>query len=228
MSDFEAELRARLAQRAGALDLESDVEDLGSRIHRDRRRRDAIHNAVALSVSGLVIIGVVVLAYVTTGGNEGMVRVSQSVTSTTQPPGTGRASESSIKEAYATVFEPGSGDVERLGWIDDPEGLLPVVDLIHAIAPEGSLDTLRVDVRSIRFLRDDFASVQYVITSTDPQYPGALEKVGGAVYEDGRWKMQRLTFCQAIAVAGVLCPEHEPAGYVPPSTPRLPTTTSSR
>jgi hypothetical protein len=228
MDDFERQLRERLDRRAHGVNATPDRVDLDERIVRSQRRHEALRNISAVAASAVVVVAVATIVVVSNRGDSHVQSATPTTpTPTTQPVGTGAPSRAAITAAYDTLFQPGAPDAVRLAVIDDTTDLQPVVDLIRRIAPVDLLDTVRVRIDEIEFTDARHARVAFTITSTSAEFRGQEQRKenGGAVYEAGRWRVTRISFCQVIADAGVFCPEHEPPGYVPPSTVRLPATT---
>jgi hypothetical protein len=214
VSDFEQRLRDDLNRTADGVHMRGDLADLESRIDRSVRHRDLVHNAFALGGAIVIIVVVVLLATVVTSGAPKLASVSGPSTSpppTAGVPGGTSAAHAAVATTFATVFQPGATDGQRLALVDRTDGLASVIANLRSIAPAGTLDTVRVHVDKVTFPLPHLADVDYSITSTDTvHFPGTRVLHGGAVYTGGRWLMTRASLCSTLALIGAYCPENAP------------------
>jgi hypothetical protein len=210
MSEFEQEVRDRLARRAERVAVRPDMDDLQQRIKQSEQRRRMTQNGLGLVGAAASIIAVVVIATVVTRSEPTLVSTKVTTTvpvTTTTLVKVGHAeSQIKINQVFTDVFDAKLPDALRIAEIDQSAGLDAVVERIRREAPPGTLDTIQVNIISFAFATDTKATVRFRMTSSDVvHFPGQRDFDGVAVLRDGEWKMTRGTFCSVIAVVNVSC-----------------------
>ena len=221
MAELEQVLTERLAARAAHVDLASDPADLDGRIARSERRHDTVRNTLSVAGAALIVVLVVAIANVVTSSSPSVQTRFTPAAAATVPAVVAdpTLARFAIASAYATVFQPGPTDAQRLRLIDDPTDLQRMIDALRSYASQQALDTVRVHVDRITFTDATHASTAFTIRSTQQlSFDGVMNKTGGAIYADGRWKLTRASFCAVMTEAGkathdvhVYCPEDAPA-----------------
>lgn len=202
MSQFEEQLREKLARRAEQMPVTPDLADVHARLDRVEDRRDTRFNAVALVGAAAVVAVIIGLA--TMMARDEPALVASSSTSTTVARSNEMAQRLTIATAFDRVFEAATPDVERLAGIIDNTGLEAVAAEIRTRDPQRLLDQVQVQIDSVKFVLPSVANVTFSITSTE--FAGKTEFSGQAIRQGGDWKIARATFCAVIEKVDVRCP----------------------
>jgi len=148
----------------------------------------------------------VVLGACTSSGNKVETRTEAQVTTTALDR---VAAEAAIREAYATFANPHVTDAERSEAneiITDPAVLAWGAEMSakHLAGAEG----VSFVVDAIAFTSDTTADVDYhILYGAGPSPVVPNESPGGAVFEDGHWRVTHATGCFLDSMIGERCPD---------------------
>ena len=110
-----------------------------------------------------------------------------------------------IRAAFAASTTT-SDDGQALPYVEKGDNLGPslaaATERGRSVVPEGQVATTSAD--EIHFYDPQRAAVWFSIATDDRTLLSRHR--GEAVLVDGEWKMARATFCEIMALAGVVCP----------------------
>ncbi|MBI2169428.1 MAG: hypothetical protein HYU28_08010 [Actinobacteria bacterium] len=159
----------------------------------------------------LLAVGAVVLGGCGSDSDEGAER-SRTVPESTDAPETTAApkpkapadpgaAEAEIRATFEKYFDSATPEADSLPLAEDIDEILPTLKKAQGVAPGGHRT---VAVTSVTFTSDVTADVAFDILYDGN--PLLFAFAGGAVSEDGVWKISRKTNCDLTALAGFSCP----------------------
>lgn len=130
---------------------------------------------------------------------------SEETTTTTEPapaePDDPAAAEAEIRANFGKVFDSETPEAEAMAFAEDVEEITPTMKQAQAASPGGHRT---IAVKSVTFTSETTADVVFdILLEGNPLLPGFG---GGAIFEDGVWKVTRKTNCDLAALAGFSCP----------------------
>jgi hypothetical protein len=117
------------------------------------------------------------------------------------------AARAAIRHAVEHIGD--AGPQGELVNVQAGEGLAAVVDRAHRHAP-GQPSQFRTTLDDARFLSADRAVIWYSVRLDGLVASAGAGREGYAVLVDGRWLVERATFADVAALAGVACPPPPP------------------
>lgn len=110
------------------------------------------------------------------------------------------AATAEITAAYEKAFLPGATAAEKLGLVAESDDLAETMDGVVAATPPG----VSITIDDVFFTAANKATVTLtVLLDGNPVIPNFK---GGAVFEDGIWKVSRKGFCDLALIASITCP----------------------
>lgn len=165
-------------------------------------RAGALKLIVALTVTALI-------AGACSGGDDADSEAEEDrsgETSTTTEPATAEpddpaAAEAEIRANFEKVFDSETPEADAMALAEDVEEISPTMKQAQGAGPGGHRT---IAVKSVTFTSETTAAVVFdILLEGNPLLPGFG---GGAVLEDGVWKVSRKTNCDLAALAGFSCP----------------------
>lgn len=116
-------------------------------------------------------------------------------------PADAAAAEQEVRVNFSTYFDSLTPEADAVPLAADVADILPTLQQAQAASPGGHRT---VNVTDVTFVSDTEASVTFdIVLEGATLLPGFI---GGAVLEDGVWKVSRKTNCDLAALAGFSCP----------------------
>ena len=134
------------------------------------------------------------------GADETSTTKATTTTTVALEPADPEAAKAEITTAYEAALAQGATREQKLALVAESDDLGEVMDGVIAATPPGA----SIQVDEIVFTAADKATVTLtVLLDGNPVIP---DFKGGAVIEDGSWKLSRKAFCDLAVMASVSCP----------------------
>jgi hypothetical protein len=122
-----------------------------------------------------------------------------------EQPGDPAAARAAIEDAFATAYSGGLGsDEAKRDAVEGSEGLTGVMEEIRNGTFAQQVKDATAKVTEIVFTSPTEAAVRYDINVAN--YSNFTDRIGKALFIDGRWKVARVTVCADISLASGNCP----------------------